>query len=164
MHTGVITCAPEASLNQVAAMLAEHRIHCVVVRGTADRGPCVVSDLDLVGAARADHPPARTAGDIAASPTVTIASDETLERAAQLMHEYSTSHLLVLDSRSEAPVGVVSTLDVAEVMADLRVGELDGVGAGRSSLPPGLRPQRNSSRRNAERNGRASATPYVCEM
>jgi CBS domain-containing protein len=139
MHAGVITCTPEASLDQVAAMMAEHRIHCVVVRDSPSTGPHVISDLDLVAAARADRTSARTAGDIAAGPTVAIAADDTLERAAQLMHEYSTSHLLVVESPSGAPVGIISTLDVAEVMADVRVGEFDGVGTWRSSLPPGLR-------------------------
>ena len=140
MHAGIITCAPKASLDQVASMMAEHRIHCVVVREGVAGGACVISDLDLVAAARADRARERTAGEIAASPTVAISSADTLERAAQLMHEYSTSHLLVLHSPSQAPVGVLSTLDLAEVMADVRVGEFDGVSARRSSLPPGLRP------------------------
>jgi CBS domain-containing protein len=48
---------------------------------------------------------------------LTVAADKTLERAAQLMAEHEVTHLLVLASGSGGPLGVLSSLDVAGVIA-----------------------------------------------
>ncbi len=48
---------------------------------------------------------------------MTVSSDDTLTRAAQLMREYGTSHLVVVDPESATPLGVLSTLDLARVLA-----------------------------------------------
>jgi CBS domain-containing protein len=44
-------------------------------------------------------------------------SGETLERAAQLMNEHEITHLVVVDPSTKDPVGVLSTLDIAGVVA-----------------------------------------------
>ena len=123
MHHGVVTCRPEASLLAVARMMAAHRVHCIVVFRPADGDeddPFVwglVSDLDLVGAVEGDvHE--RTAGGTAATPVVTVSPHETLARAAQLMAEYGTAHLVVVEAGSSRPSGILSTLDVARAIAD----------------------------------------------
>jgi CBS domain-containing protein len=124
MHPGTVTCPPETPLRTVARMMARYSIHCVVVLADIDEADWdgrlwgVVSDLDLVEAAAGADVDERTAGGTAASPLITIAPDETLERAAQLMAEHETSHLVVVDPASDRPVGVLSTLDVARVVAD----------------------------------------------
>ena len=58
------------------------------------------------------------ARSLAAQPVVTIASSEALNRAAELMVERDVSHLIVIESRTERPIGVLSTLDVARALAD----------------------------------------------
>ena len=120
MHRGVIKCAEDAPLSVVARVLAAHRIHCVVVP-TAREGDewGIVSGLDLVDAAFAGELADRTAGETAASCTLTVGPRESLARAAQLMHEYRESHVIVVDPRTNAALGVVSTLDVADVLAEL---------------------------------------------
>ena len=124
MHPGLITCPPETSLRTVARIMASHRVHCVIVFGVEeDEGEGhvwgIVSDLDLV-AAIGPGLDDRTAGGTAASPLVTVEPGETLERAAQLMREYSTSHLVVVDQISERPLGVISTIDLAHAVSGLR--------------------------------------------
>jgi CBS domain-containing protein len=42
-----------------------------------------------------------------------VSPRESLLRAAQLMTEHATAHLIVVDPESGRPVGVLSTLDVA---------------------------------------------------
>lgn len=122
MHHGIITCPPETPLRSVARMMAQYRVHCIAVfAGPEDaefdgRLWGIVSDLDLVGAIDADLEE-RTAGGTAASPVVTTGPEETLERAAQLMREYGTAHLVVVDPTSDRPVGILSTLDVARAVA-----------------------------------------------
>jgi CBS domain-containing protein len=43
---------------------------------------------------------------------------EPLGRAVQLMTEHGVSHLVVIDRGSSRPLGVLSTLDIARVVAD----------------------------------------------
>lgn len=122
MHEGVLTCPAETPLRDVARTMAEQRVHCVAVLSTGDESHRlgrlwgIVSDLDLAAAAGLDLD-ARTAGGAAASPVVTVTPEETVERAAQLMREYSTAHLVVVDAEDDRPLGVISTLDVAAVLA-----------------------------------------------
>jgi CBS domain-containing protein len=119
MHRGVLSCDRDASLREVARTMAEKRVHCVVVEsGSGDAGPLwgVVSGLDLVAAASVRGLDEQTAGGSAASPVVTISAGETLERAAQLMTEHGTAHIIVIDE-ARLPVGVLSTLDVARTLS-----------------------------------------------
>lgn len=87
MHVGVLVCAPEASLVDVAGMMAEHRVHCVVVLGDGEgaAGWSVVSDLDVAELAAGGSLEGGTAANCAASPTVVVHPGDSLTRAAQLM-------------------------------------------------------------------------------
>jgi CBS domain-containing protein len=54
MHRGVLSCSRDATLAEVACLMASRRVHCVVVAdepGDADSLWGIVSDLDLVAAA-----------------------------------------------------------------------------------------------------------------
>jgi CBS domain-containing protein len=105
-------------------MMVSHRIHSVVVWGDdepdAEGVWGVVSDLDLVEIGATEDVGHRTAGESARSPAVMIRPEASLRRAAQLMREHSTTHLIVVDPR-EHPIGVVSTLDVAAFLAGSRL-------------------------------------------
>lgn len=116
MHVGILTCSLEAPLSEVARIMASEHVHCVVVLAPTGNGGSlwgVVSDLDLVAAASVRDIEAQSAGATAASPVVMVAPSETLLRAAQLMTEHATTHLVVVHPESGLPVGVLSTLDVA---------------------------------------------------
>ena len=117
MHHGILSCSTDASLAEVAAVMAEHRVHAVVVTTAASSRPVgVVSDLDVVaGAASGEEP---NAGQAAATEPLVVSANERLDRAAQLMAEHAVSHLVVLDPASGLPIGILSTLDVAAVCAD----------------------------------------------
>ena len=41
-----------------------------------------------------------------------------MARAAQLMRDYDTHHIVVLGRRDDRPIGILSTLDVADVLAE----------------------------------------------
>jgi len=122
MHPGVLTCPPDTPLRTVARMMAAYRVHCIVVFGDPEDRDAdgrlwgIVSDLDLVAALGSDVDE-RSAGGTAATPVVTTTPDEKLDRAAQLMREYSTAHLVVVDSDGQRPLGVLSTLDIAKALA-----------------------------------------------
>jgi CBS domain-containing protein len=117
MNPGVIACARETPLSDVARMMAEHNVHAiVVVDGGEDELWGVVSDLDLAAAAGVRDLHEQTAGASAATPVLMVSPLESLRRAAQLMTEHAVAHLVVVDSCSGHPVGVLSTLDVARVL------------------------------------------------
>jgi CBS domain-containing protein len=116
MHRGIFTCPPDAPLGEVAAIMAKHRIHAVVVAAHGGARPLgIVSDKDiLVAAITAEEPTAR---QVAASETVVVSADASMHRAAQLMSEHGVSHIVAVDAASGYPSGVLSTLDVAAVYA-----------------------------------------------
>jgi CBS domain-containing protein len=120
MHHGVLSCAPDTSLGDVARVMAEHRVHCVVVheggRSDAD-GWTVVSDRDLMAAAAEDRIDEPVAGSVAGTSVPSIGAGEPLTRAAQVMAEHDVSHLIVLGAANGRPEGVLSSLDVAMVLA-----------------------------------------------
>jgi CBS domain-containing protein len=117
MHRGVVTCPPEMLLPEVAELMATRRIHAVVVFSDGDAGRRwgVLSDLDLVDSI--DVLARRTAESAAATPVVMITPDEPLRRAAELMTQYRTTHLIVVDPHTMSPIGVISSLDVARAFA-----------------------------------------------
>lgn len=119
MHHGVLTCRRDASLADVAELMATRRVHCVVVTDDADDPDAlwgIVSDLDLAAASSVRDLDEQTAGAAAATTPLTVEPGETLQRAAQLMTEHGSAHLVVVDGNGK-PEGVVSTLDIAAALA-----------------------------------------------
>lgn len=117
MRVGVVSCGPDTPLREVARIMTTHRMHSVVVSKLEGDGPWgIVSDADIAAAAGEDVD-VRTACDVACTELVTVAADEPLARAAQLMAEHEVGHLVVVQPQSDHPVGVLSTLDVAGVLA-----------------------------------------------
>lgn len=122
MHPGVIACEREAPLSEVAATMARELVHCVVVEsGSGEAGPPwgIVSDTDLIAAALVRDLEDQSAGGSAGTPVVAVVPDETLERAAQLMTEHNTAHLIVIDPERQRPLGVLSTLDIAASLTEV---------------------------------------------
>lgn len=117
MHTGILTTDEDTPLRVVARLMAQRRIHAVAVTDPAyTRRPWgIVTALDVVAAAAADAD--ETAGQAATTEVVTVSSDDSLYRAAQLMVEHNLSHLIVVDSASGHPAGIISALDIAAAYA-----------------------------------------------
>lgn len=121
MHPGVMICAPDEPLIEVARAFAAHRVHAVLVEGVSGAGEGhgerlvwrVLSDRDLCAAALAGVD--RTAADVANTEALTIEREAPIVEAARLLTEHAVSHLIVVsDGR---PVGVLSTLDIAAAIA-----------------------------------------------
>jgi len=117
MRMGIVDCAPDTTLREVARIMSTYRIHAVVVREPADDRPWgVVAGSDLAAVAGEDVDAVR-ASEIARTELVTVAANAPLSRAAQLMAEHEVNHLLVVQPHSGQPVGVISVLDLAGVLA-----------------------------------------------
>ena len=120
MHRGIVTCRSDATLSTVARVLAAHRIHAVAVVPKDDSDEWrIVSDLDLMTAVDQGRLTA-TAGEIASGASVFVAPEDALQHAVRLMREHDTHHVIVLRRGSWDAVGIVSTLDVADAVAELR--------------------------------------------
>jgi CBS domain-containing protein len=116
VQLGLVECPADADIRTLARAMSENVVHCVIVRGLEDGGWGIVSDLDLMAAMRPDLTDA-TAGRLAATEVIIVEPSDTLDHAAQLMAEYQTTHVLVVDPVTGEPLGVLSTLDVARFAA-----------------------------------------------
>jgi CBS domain-containing protein len=118
MHAGVGTCSADTSPRDVARILPERRIHCVAVPEIEGAGLAAwgVVDLDVVRVAAAGSVAGRTAREVAATEAFAISEDDVLDRAVPLMSEHQVAHLVV-GAATGRPVGVLSTLDVAGLLA-----------------------------------------------
>jgi CBS domain-containing protein len=121
MHPGIISCGPDASISEIARVMATNHVHCLAVVGVSHADPeCgvwgVISDLDLVreGVRSGEEVTARS---LAGQPLVTVDPTMPLRGAAKLMLRHGTSHLVVVDADTERPIGILSTLDVAGILA-----------------------------------------------
>ena len=120
MHRSVLTCDPATPLVTIAQRMAAERIHAVVMLvdgvDARERIPwAVVSDVDLLRhAARAEE---LTAGDVASTEMLHVNPDERLASVAARMAHRAVTHAVVVERRSGRPIGVLSTLDVARVIA-----------------------------------------------
>jgi CBS domain-containing protein len=120
MHPGILACEPDASLPEVARMMATHHVHCVAVVGVShEEPPCgvwsVISDLDLLRAGVRDDG-APTARTIAQQPLVTVEPSVPLREAGELMLAHGVSHLVVTQPGTQSPIGILSTADIAGVL------------------------------------------------
>ena len=119
MHPGILSCDADATLEDVARMMSTHHVHCVVVKGAGD-DPAgawkLISDLDVLQAGmRGDAPD--TAAELALAPIVTVRTTDRLRDAAELMLSKATSHVVAVNPESNAAVGILSTLDIAGILA-----------------------------------------------
>jgi CBS domain-containing protein len=121
MHPGILACEPDASLTEVAQTMATHHVHCVAVVGISHEEPqcgvwSVISDLDLVRAGIHDGA-APSARAIAQQPLVTVEPSLALRQAGELMLRHEVTHLVVVEPGTQRPIGIVSTADIAGVLA-----------------------------------------------
>jgi CBS domain-containing protein len=122
MHPGILSCDADASLSEVARLMATHHVHCVAVIGISHE-PFpenlvwgILSDTELLRAGLA------TGGDERASaaalqPAVSVEPSTPLREAGEIMLKHGLTHLVVVDPKLQRPIGILSTLDVAGVLA-----------------------------------------------
>ena len=109
MRLGVVTCAPDTALSEVARLMSAYRIHCVVVDGLGEEVHGtrlvwgVVSDLDLARAVASGQE--ATAGQVAATEPMTASPYDTLTDVAQVMSEHEVAHLVVIDGAGRGAHG-----------------------------------------------------------
>jgi CBS domain-containing protein len=131
MTTDVLSIGPEASLKDVAAILADRRISGLPVVGARGEVLGVVSEADILVKEAGPHPSeggllarllradpetkwkleARTAGEAMSSPAFTIGPERTVDEAAARMIERGVKRLPVVDDEGKL-VGIVTRTDM----------------------------------------------------
>ncbi|MGA2319188.1 MAG: CBS domain-containing protein [Solirubrobacteraceae bacterium] len=117
MRYGIFTCSADTPLRDAARTMVLHHVHAIVVSDPADGSPWgILSDRALLGALldRDGDTPLREVADRDLS---AISSNEPLTAAAGLMRDRGIAHILVRDAESGRPSGMLSTLDVAGILA-----------------------------------------------
>ena len=111
MAPGLVACPSGAALTEVATLMCVHQVHSVVV----DPGsPRLITARDVVRGALAG---ATSAADVAAGETSFVSTYDTLQTVAERMVADHAEHVLVRE-RGEGPArGVVSSFDIAAVLA-----------------------------------------------
>lgn len=97
-------------------MMSVKRIHAIIVKGGEGAELPVISDADLISAAQSGRFHELSAADIAGTEEVGVQVEDSLGRAAQLLAEHGVTHLIVRNNEG-APVGIVSSLDLADAIA-----------------------------------------------
>ena len=122
MHPGILSCGAEATLTEVARIMSTHHVHCIVVRGTAedeaDEPPVwgIISDFDVLRAGIGSDAP-ETAAALARRAVVRVETTAALRDTAELMMTKGTGHVVAVDPQTGYPIGILSTLDIAGVLA-----------------------------------------------
>jgi CBS domain-containing protein len=113
MNKAIVTCSRDAGLREMGRLMASHHIHSLVIWLDDPARWGIVSDVDIALAALGR--PEATAEDLA-GPATSIPNDAPLMRAIEVMREQRTSHLIVTDTESGQPTGLISALDIAGIV------------------------------------------------
>ncbi len=113
MTTEVVVAYPTTPLKQVAGLLTQHGLSALPVTDGQGRVLGVVSEADLLGGGQrlADRQAAATAGEVMASPAVTVNPQATVTEAARRMQTGGVKRLPVV-AGSGRLVGIVSRADL----------------------------------------------------
>jgi len=122
MHPGILSCPADATLRDVARLMATHHVHCVAVMAISHdaRGERLVwgliSDLDVMRAGiriGSDE----LAGALAFEPVVVVDPAMRLSEAGEVMLKHAIDHVVVVDPETQQPTGVLSSTDLIDVLA-----------------------------------------------
>jgi CBS domain-containing protein len=123
MRAGVISCAPDTHLDEVAATMRREDISALVVmRDGIAVG--IISRTDLVNSAFVE-PYMRfwrgmTARHLMSAPVLTVSPATTLATAVEMLRTHRVHRLVVteLQDGAERPIGVLSMTDIVRVTAE----------------------------------------------
>ncbi len=122
MRPRILSCDPQTTMVTVAQRMASEHVHAIVVlretvdpEGAVGRRPWgIISDRDVLRCAAEIED--RTANDVAMSGVLMVHPGDRLTDVAERMLDQHTSHAIVVEPRTDRPVGVLSTLDIAGIL------------------------------------------------
>jgi len=117
MRPALITCPPNASLGEVAAILIRHQVHAIIVADATGMPLGVLSDIDLLAGEWLGDDPGKlarlralTAAELMSSPAASIDAAAPAGEAATRLRQLRIHRLVVTDM--ERAVGVIAVSDL----------------------------------------------------
>lgn len=120
MSRGVITCAPDTPLTEVASLMARDRAGAVAVVNRDGELVGIISRTDMVRAYLKPYANLR-AEDIMTTQVATIIPDIPVRAAVQIMLDRGVHQLIILHARPapQRPVGILTMEDIVKEMVNL---------------------------------------------
>jgi len=119
MSSPVITVGEKATVNEVAKLMEQHKLGCIIVTGEDEKPLGIITERDLVTRvlAKNSKPSKMTAKEAMTSPLITIDPEETLSEAARRMSRLNIRRLVVVYRGNL--VGIVSDKDILAITPEL---------------------------------------------
>lgn len=114
MTKNVLVTKPSLSVRDVAKVMAEHRVGCLVAMEDK-KIVGIITELDIIWKVVANDkdPNTTTVGDIMTKEVYTIRSEQTLEEASHVMVEHKIKKLPVVEN--DHLVGIITATDLISV-------------------------------------------------
>jgi len=114
MTKQVFVTNPDTIIRDVARVMAEHRVGCLVVM-EKDKLVGIITELDIIWKVVAGDldPKTTLVQEVMTKEVVTVQADQTLEEASQLMVEHEIKKLPVLEK--DKLVGIITATDLISV-------------------------------------------------
>jgi len=111
MSTPVVTTTPTASLDEMAKVMDDKNIGCLVVVDN-HKIAGIVTERDILRKVLAHHknPQEIRATDIMTKEVFTVEADATLMEVASLMKQHTFRRIIVM--KENAPIGVITSRDL----------------------------------------------------
>ncbi|UCE43492.1 MAG: CBS domain-containing protein [Candidatus Bathyarchaeota archaeon] len=119
MSSPVFTLDEDATVNEVAQLMEEHELGCIIVASKEGKPVGIVTERDLVKRVLAKNARASklSAKEVMTSPLSTVDPDETLNDAAKRMRDLKIRRLGVMYKGNL--VGIISSKDILAVTPEL---------------------------------------------
>jgi CBS domain-containing protein len=124
MSRNPATCRLNASVQEVARLMADRDVGFVPIVDDSGRAVGTVTDRDIVVRVVAKGLDARSAklSDFGGNEVISCRPDDDVDQARQLMQQRKVQRILVCDDQKK-PVGVISLQDIAQSESEGEVGE-----------------------------------------
>lgn len=119
MSSPVITVNENASAQEVAKLMKDNDIGCVIVNSSEGRPVGIITEKDLVTRVVAENikPSEVAAKEVMSAPLITIDAEKTISEAAKEMNRYNVRRLAVM-YKSQL-VGIITSKDIISVTPEL---------------------------------------------
>jgi predicted transcriptional regulator len=128
MHKGVISCSVEDTVKDVARMMADNHFRSVVVVNEKGEVWGLITYAELL-THFSENLANITAQEIMRPYRIEVDPQWPIEQAIELMQRLQYYHLIIVDPHvgTKWPVGMLTSYDVVQYMAQLEVGHFEQV-------------------------------------
>ena len=126
MHKGVISCYPNDSVKEIAKMMDQNQIRCVVVTDETGEVWGTISIMELLPLFGKNLEEIQ-AQEIMRPYKIEIDPQWSVQDAVQLMKKRKLEHLIIIDPHAgpRRPIGILTSFDIVQFMAGLNPGHFE---------------------------------------